>query len=179
MSAFDFPILDGIAPSWADITVRISPGGSGAGGVLGALAGAVGGGLVNMGDIAKISSGWTVEVGEQREGGRVIKRTRGTAKNEASMTLYASGYQKLLRGLALAAPKNSKGQSTISLVTFLVHVVWTPPGAVDLLEYKLKGCRILGRTIDASEGDDPQQVEVPLSPIEIVDVIDGVEVVPV
>lgn len=179
MSAFDFPILDGIAPSWADITVRITPGGAGAGGVVGAIAGAVGGPLLNMGDISKIDSGWDVKLGEQREGGRVIKRTRGTATHEASMTLYASGYQKLLRGLAIAAPLNAKGQKTISLVTFLIHVVWTPPGAVDLLEYKIKGCRIIGRKIAAAEGEDAQQVEVPLSPIEVVDVIDGVEVVPV
>jgi hypothetical protein len=58
-------------------------------------------------------------------------------------------------------------------------VVWTPPGSTDLLEYKVKGCRMLGRTIDSSEGDDAQQVEVPLSTIEVVDVIDGVEVLAV
>jgi hypothetical protein len=38
---------------------------------------------------------------------------------------------------------------------------------------------MLGRTIDSSEGDDAQQVEVPLSTIEVVDVIDGVEVLAV
>jgi hypothetical protein len=162
MSVFDFPVLDGIAPSYADINVRISPTGSN---------------LIEMGDIAAISTGWTVEVGEQREGGRVIKRTRGSVSYEASMTLYASGFQKLLRGLLDAAPSNAKSQKLLSLAHFLVHVVWTPPGSTDLLEYKIKGCRILGRTIDSSEGNDAQQVEVPLSPIEIVDVIDGVEVI--
>lgn len=164
MSAFDFPVLDGIAPSWADVNVRISPDG---------------GNLIEMGDIAAISTGWTVEVGEQREGGRVLKRTRGSVSFEASITLYASGYQKLLRGLVAAAPSNAKGQKQISLAHFLIHVVWTPPGSTDLLEYKVKGCRMLGRTIDASEGDDAQQVEVPLSTIEVVDIIDGIEVLAV
>lgn len=162
MSAFDFPVLDGVAPSWADINVRIS----------GASVP-----LIEMGDIAAINFGWTVEEGEQREGGRVIKRTRGSLSNEASMTLYASGYQKLLRGLIAAAPRNAKGQAQLSLAFFQIHRVWTPPGSDDLLEDLAKGVRILGRTIDASEGNDAQQVEVPLSTIEIVDIIDGVEVI--
>ncbi len=160
MSQFDNPVLDGIAPSYCDINVYISP---------------QGGNLINMGDIAAINSGWTVELGEQREGGRVIKRTRGSVSYEASMTLYASGYQKLLRGLVAQAPLQN-GQKLLSLAHFLVHVIWTPPGATDLLEYKIKGCRVLGRTIDSAEGNDAQQIEVPLSPIEVVDVIDGVEV---
>lgn len=164
MSAFDFPILDGIAPSWADISVRATPNG---------------GNLITMGDIAAINSGWTVEVGEQREGGRVIKRTRGSVSYEAGWTLYASGYQKLLRALVEVAPRNAKGQALLSLAHFLIHVQWTPPGADDILEYKIKGCRLLGRTIDSSEGDDAQQIEMSLSTIEVVDVIDGVEVIAV
>lgn len=156
--------MDGIAPGWCDVNLRVSP---------------QGGNLVEIGDVAAISCGWTVEVGEQREGGRTIKRTRGSVSYEASITLYASGYQKLLRGLLAAAPVNAKGQKQISLAHFLIHVVWTPPGSTDLLEYKLKGCRMLGRTIDASEGDDAQQVEVPLSVLELVDIIDNVEVLAV
>lgn len=162
MSHFDYPVLDGIAPSYADINVRISPNG---------------GTLVEMGDIAEISTGTTVEVGEQLEGGRVIKRTRGSVKYEASWKLYASGYQKLMRGLMSAAPSNSKGQKLLSLAHYLVHVVWTPPGSTDLLEYKIKGCRVLGRTIASAEGNDAQQVEMSLSTIEVVDVIDGIEVI--
>lgn len=162
MSAFDYPVLDGIAPSWADINVRVSPNG---------------GNLIEMGDISAINTGSTVEIGEQKEGGRVIKRTRGSSKYEAGWTLYASGYQKLLRGLVAAAPSNAKGQKLLSLAHFLVHVIWTPPGSTDLLEYKIKGCRVLGRTVDSSEGDDAQQIEMSLSTIEVVDVIDGVEVI--
>src|SRR5690242_7732456 len=107
MSVFDFPVLDGIAPSWCDINVRV---------------GTFGAALLDIGDISAISSGWTVEVGEQREGGRCIKRTRGSVSYEASMTVYASGYQKLVRGLMTAATPNTKGQIPLSLVHFTVHV---------------------------------------------------------
>lgn len=161
MSAFDYPVLDGIAPSWADINVRLSP---------------QSGNLIEMGDIAAISTASSVELGEQREGGIVIKRTRGSLSQEASITLYASGYQKMLRGLRDGMPTNGKGQRLSSLAHFLIHVVWTPPGSTDLLEYKVKGCRMIGRTIDASEGDDAQQVEIPLSIAELVDIIDGEEI---
>jgi hypothetical protein len=162
MSSFDFPVLDGIAPSWADINVRISP---------------TGGNLIEMGDIAAINTDWAVEEGQQREGGRVLKRTSGSLEQNGSITLYASGYQKFLRGLKSAMPLNAKGQRRASLAFFLIHVVYTPPGSTDLLEYKAKGCRMLGRTIDASEGTDAQQVEVPLSVLELVDIIDGEEIV--
>jgi hypothetical protein len=164
MSQLDFPVFDGIAPGWADIGLTIS--GSNVS-------------LVQVGDIAAVSFGYTVEVGEQREGGRVIKRTRGSVSYEGSITFYASGWQKVLRALVEAAPRNAKGQAQLSLVHFNVHRIWAPPGSTDLLEDKAKGCRILGRTIDASEGDDAQQVEVPLSVLELVDVIDGIEVLAV
>lgn len=164
MSQLDFPVFDGIAPGWADIGLTISGDSIN---------------LVEVGDIAAVSFGYAVEVGEQREGGRVIKRTRGSVSYEGSITFYASGWQKVLRALVAAAPRNAKGQAQLSLVHFNVHRIWTPPGSTDLLEDKAKGCRIMGRTIDASEGDDAQQVEVPLSVLELVDVIDGVEVLAV
>lgn len=162
MSAFDFPVLDGVAPSWADIAVRVS--------------GVSGGSLIEIGDISALKTGSTVEIGYQKEGGRVIKRTRGDKKDEASMTLYASGYQKLLRGLRALMPLRGN-QRLVSLVHMNVNVQYTPPGSVDILEYRLKGCRILARTIDGQEGTDATQVELPLNPIEIADVIDGEEYV--
>jgi hypothetical protein len=160
VSHFDYPVLDGIAPSWADIAVRVSP---------------LGGNLIEIGDIAAIDTGWDVEVGEQREGGLVIKRTTGSVTSEATMTLYASGWQKLLRGIKALAPLRGN-QRLISLVHFGVNVQFTPPGADDILEFRIKGCRIIGRKIAAAEGTDAQQVEVPLSPLQVVDVIDGEEI---
>jgi hypothetical protein len=149
--------------------------------------------LVELGDIAAVSYNSSVEIGEQREGGRVTNRTRGSVSYEASLTLYASGYQKMLAGLISAAPVRG-AQSLLSLATFTINIQFTPPtggglagqaiGAVagalgvgGIFETRLKGCRILGRNISAAEGNDAQQIEVPLSVIEIVDVIGGKEVV--
>lgn len=178
MSFFDNPLINGFAPSWCDIAVRISPGG---------------GPLIELGDIASIDYNASVELGEQREGGRVVNRTRGSVTYEASMNLYASGYQKLLAGLVAAAPLRGT-QSLLSLAVFSINIQFTPPtggglagqaiGAVagalgvgGIFETRLKGCRVIGRNISAAEGNDAQQVEVPLSVIEIVDVVGGKEIV--
>jgi hypothetical protein len=159
----EYPVLDGVAPSWADIQINITPSG---------------GALIEMKDIAAITRGSTVEVGEQRgaSGGRVLKRTTGSVSYEASLTLYRSGYQKLLRGLKDSAPVRGN-QKIISLVHFQVQVQHTPEGEDEIFEYRIKGCRVMGATVNDAEGTDAEQVEVPLSPIEIVDMIDGEEVV--
>ena len=161
MSSFNVPVLNGITPSWADIQVRAS---------------IDGGELITMGDIQAINTGVTVEVGKQKEGGRLIKRTTGDVTDEATWTLYAAGWTKLLKALKSKATQRN-GQFLVGLVHFQVHMIWTPPGSDDVLEQKIKGCRILGRSIDSAEGTDAQLIEVPLSPAQIVDVIDGDEVV--
>lgn len=157
----DFPVLDGVAPSWADVIVRASP---------------VGAPLIETKDISAINTGATVEVGEQRRGGRVYKRTTGSSSYEASMTLYYSGWTKLISGLVALAPVRGN-QRIISLVHFGLQVQYTPPGSAEIFEYRVKGCRILGRTINGAEGNDATSVEVALSTIEIVDMIGGREVV--
>lgn len=162
MSHFDNPILDGICPSWVDIEVRVK--------------GILGGSLLKLGDIKAISSGSTVEVGEQREGGRVIQRTAGSVGHEAIWTLYASGYLKMQRALLPIAPLRGN-QALISLVHFSIQILWTPPGSSDVFERRLKGCRLLGNKNDGAEGNDPSVYEMPLSPLEIADVVDGVEIV--
>ena len=171
MSFFDLPVIDGVSPSFADIAVRVSPVGGLVGGVLSAL----GGKLLELGDIAAVNTGVTVELGEQREGGRVIKRTRGSVSYEASLTLYSEGYDKLIRGLLATAPSRGN-QALISLVTFSVNVVWSPPGTTKIFEKRLKGCRIIGDKEDSAEGTDAAQIEVALHQLEIVRVIDGREV---
>lgn len=159
----EYPVLDGVAPSWADIIVRATPAGAP---------------LIEMKDIAAINTGTTVEVGEQRgaSGGRVIKRTTGSVSYEASLTLYRSGYQKLLRALAAIAPVRGN-QKAVSFVQFQIQVQHTPPNSDEIFEYRLKGCRMLGRSMNSAEGVDADQVEVTLSVLEIADMIDGAEVV--
>lgn len=157
----DYPIYDGIAPSWADVIVRIQKTGLP---------------LIEMKDIQSINTGSTVELGESRAGGRVMKRTTGSLSNEASMTLYREGFQKMLRGLKAAAPTRGN-QRLISLVHFNVQIQHTPPGSDDIFEVRIKGCRYTARNLNGSEGTDADVVEVTLNPIEIADVIDGEEVV--
>lgn len=162
MPSNEFPVLDGIAPSWADIIVKATP---------------AGGALINVKDIKSISTGVTVEVGEQRgaSGGRVMKRTTGAVSYEASATLYRDGYDMLIEELMKVAPKRGN-QRLVSLVHFGVSVMHTPPGSARIFEYRIKGCRLLGRTLAGEEGVDSDTVDVVLNPIEIVDVIGGVEV---
>lgn len=163
MSADDYPVLDGIAPSWADITVSLTP---------------YGGELLDVKDIAAINTGTTVEVGEQRgaSGGRVMRRTTGSVSHEASMTLYKSGWNKLLRKLKEAATERA-GQKRVGLVHFDIFIQHIPPDESDEYEIKILGCRLMGRSANSAEGTDADQVEVPLSVGQIVDVIDGEEIV--
>ncbi len=159
----EFPVLDGICPSWADFYCKASPSGVA---------------LLDIKDVKSINTGTSMEIGEQRgaSGGRVIKRTTGSVKNEASMTLYRSGYQKFLRGLKAAAPLRGN-QRAMSLVFFGLQFLWTPPGDVEIYEVRIKGCRYTGRALNTAEGSDADTVDVALNPIEIVDMIDGEECV--
>jgi hypothetical protein len=156
----DFPVLNGIAPSWADVKVSITPDGQA---------------LIDMKDIKSINTSSAVEVGEQRAGGRVMKHTTGSKSDDASMTLYRDGYVKLLRGLKTAAPLRGNTR-LIRYVTFGIDYQFTPEGSDDIYERRVKGCFIAGSTDNPSEGTDPSEVEVPLKCKEIVDVIDGEEV---
>jgi len=163
MANQEYPILNGVAPSWADISVRISPNG---------------GQLIEMVDIAAINTSRAVEVGLQRgaSGGRVLNRTTGQGSQEASITLYQSGAKQLYRALMQLAPVRGN-QRVISLVQFQIHQQWTPLGSAEIYERIIKGCRVIGDTLNAAEGTDAQQIEVPLSVLEIADIIDGQEVV--
>ncbi len=106
-----------------------------------------------------------------------MRRTTGSVSNEASITFYRSGLQKLLRELAKFAPTRANGQKVLSLVHFGVQVQHTPLGDVEIYDRRWKGVRILGDTHDNAEGTDADTIEVPVSVIEIVDIIDGQEIV--
>jgi hypothetical protein len=159
----EYPIVDGVAVSWADIAVTITP---------------IGGALAKTVDISAIHTGRSVEVGYQRgaTGGRKKKRTTGQSDEEASITFYRDGFQAFYRALAKIAPARGN-QLVVGLVVFGVQMQWTPLGSVEIFERRVKGARIIGDTIDGAEGSDADTVEVPLSVMEIVDIIDGKEVV--
>jgi hypothetical protein len=164
MSNQDYPLVNQIVPSWADIAVKASP---------------TGGALITMNDIASVDRERTVSIGEQQgaSGGRVMARTTGSVKYTFKWTLYRSGHSLLLENLAPLAAKRGI-QDRISLVHFNVNVQHMPPGSVRPYEWRAKGVRTLGDSMSAGEGDDADKVDVPCSTIEVVDIIKGREVLP-
>lgn len=158
-----YPSLQDVEPSWADVGFTFTIGG---------------GALLEMADIAALKWGRKVEVADVRgaSGGRVMRRTTGQGSQEASATLYRSGRRKLLKGLMVNAPTRGN-QVIISNVAFDVLIQHTPPGETEIYQVKIKGCRYLGDADDLKEGMDPDKLEITLNPIEIVDIINGQEVV--
>jgi len=158
-----FTIFDGIVPSWADLRVSLTPDGAS---------------LLDTRDVAEINTNTIVTVGQQGgvTGGRLLARTTGEKKDEASWTLYHSGYQKIIRAFKEIAPQRGN-QRIVGLVHFHVQYLWSPPTGTDIFETQLRGVRMLGRELNSAEGPDPNKVKVPLSVAEIVDVVDGEEIV--
>jgi hypothetical protein len=161
MSRFLYPTINGISPDWACIAIRMTP---------------TGGTLVEMGNIKSIKSSRKREVGRQREGGRTIKRTIGQIDYEAELELYLDGYHQLIDALSAGAP-TSGNQKRLGLATFLINQQWSVPNDSRIFERRIKGCMLMGDSLDASEGTDAQTITLPLDPIEIADVKDGVEYV--
>jgi hypothetical protein len=158
-----YPALNDIVPSWADIqtTFTIS-----------------GGDALDMVDIAAVKWGRKSELGEQRgaSGGRVMARTSGSGSQEASATLYRSGYRKLLKSLMAKAPTRGN-QALISYVSFDILIQHTVPNDPEIYTTHIKGCRFLGESDDMKEGNEADKIEINLNPIEVANVINGKEVV--
>jgi hypothetical protein len=158
------PNLNDIEPSWADIAV---------------VSTLYEGPLLDMTDINAINWSRSLDLGERKAGGRVMARTQGDQKQEASWTLYQGGYIRLLRALKdIAIQKGfARGnQALVSLVGFDVQIDYTPKGSSEIFRVKIKGCRLTGDSSSASDGPDASTVELTLNPIEVVNIIDGVEV---
>jgi hypothetical protein len=156
-----YPALNDFAPSWANIAVTAT---------------VYDGQLLDIFDITGINWSRSVEVGEQRgaSGGRVMARTQGDISFEASMTLYRSGYRKLVKALMEVAPTRGN-QKLIGLVGFDIMIQHSTEGDPEIYQTKIKGCRLLGDSNDNSEGTDADTVEITLNPIEIVQIINGEE----
>lgn len=163
----EFPEFNGVAPSWADVQCLFAFDGLP---------------LLTMADFKSIDTGSSLDVGEQRgaTGGRVKKRTSGLAKYTAKATLYADGYQLFLRRIiakakAIGAVRGN--QVVMRYVHFNITIKQTPFGTTEIFERRVKGCFFAGRDSNFSEGNDASEVDVTLNPIEIADVVDGVEAV--
>lgn len=162
MTSQAYPALNDIEPSWADIAVTAT---------------VTGGALVDMADIAAIKFTDKLEVGtrEGTSGGRVMARTTGKVSYEASVTFYRSGFRRFLKALMENAPTRGN-QLRVGLVGFDIMIQHTPPGEDEIYQTKIKGCRYLGGSDDMKEGTDADKIEVTISTIEIVRIIDGKEV---
>ena len=162
MATNEYPVYNGITPSWCDISC---------------VANIDGGVALELPHIQAINTGVEVELGSVEAGGRVIKRTSGARKDSASMQLTHEDFQEFLRQLAAVAPSRGN-QKVLSGVHFKLTIQWSPPGSDEIFEERLKGCRYTGRDLNSAKGTDPNMVDVKLNPLEIVDVVDGVEVIP-
>jgi hypothetical protein len=161
MANNDFPVLDGISPSWADIIMKMA---------------APGAPVFECKDIKAVNTGVSIEVGEHRRGGRLYKRTTGSSKSDGSITVYRDAWDQWLENIGSLMPTRGN-QRIYGLVHFGLQIQHTPPGSVKIFERRLKGCRIMGSTFNGSEGIDADVIEIPLSIVEIADVIGGVEYV--
>lgn len=161
MATKEYPTLNGVDPSWADVAIKCS---------------VYEGSMVETADIAAISCSDSLEIGIKRgTGGKKTGRGTGQADNECSMTLYRNGLVSLYRGLAPKAPIRN-GSRAIGLVGFDIIIQHTPPLVTgDLAIYMLKilGCRMAGRTYSMAEGTDLDQVEVPINCMDILEQVDG------
>jgi hypothetical protein len=160
----EFPLFNGFAPSWADCNLKIQPD---------SVA------LLSNRDIKSINFGQTVEVGTQYKGGRVNQSTFGQQSVEGSFTLYLSGAQVFERGLKDSAAAQGLtrdgGVHQLSLVFFSFDYNFTPPGAVEIIERRLLGCRLTGKTEAPAEGTDAITRDYTMFVTEAYDMIDGVK----
>ncbi len=160
----EYPLYDGVAPSWSDVKTVLN---------------ITGGGTVDDIDYAAFKFGTVVTFGEQigASGGRVIRRTTGSKKDTLTATYYKSGLRKLLRALIPHAQVRGN-QRLVGLVHFDVVTLHSPPGDPDgIYEQIARGCRLTKIDGGWQEGDDADKVELDLSPLEVAFKIDGVEVV--
>lgn len=152
-----FPSLNDFEPGWADVTCKAS---------------IDKGKLLDMEDMAALKWSRKVDVGMRKRRGRPFARTYGSSGFEASMTLYRGCRRKFIEGLMEKAPTRGD-EVLIGLVSFDLVIQHSPIGAAKIDIVKILGCRYLGDANDLKEGDDPDQLEITLNPLKIVEVING------
>jgi hypothetical protein len=158
----EFPTLNGVAPSWADI--------EGPSFII------QGGPTIKTPDIAAIKWEESIEVGAVRgtNGGRKTKRTSGQGDCSAGITFYLDGW-KIIRD-ALAAVATLKNLSGYGKVPFDVVFQYTPPGddaAIHTL--KIVAARVVKVSGNPQEGADADKIETDLNIMRVEQ--DGVSII--
>lgn len=158
------PTLNGTAPSWAEIDTTFN---------------VVGGETLQTIDYAAINWESAVTRGAQKgaSGGRKKKRTSGELENSADCEFYRDGLRAFKKKLAAIAPKDEAGRPKLSQVTFDVIIKHSVADDPEIYIIKLLGCHLDKNAGKHAEGSDADKVSCDLNPLEIVEVIDGVDTV--
>lgn len=153
--AQDYPLLNNIVPSWADIELTFTN---------------FGGAALDNNDLSALNWKDDLEIGNQKVGGLIVARGTGDVKQEASCTFAHSGWTKMKKNLADNAPKRGD-RYRIGLVSFNILCQYTPPGVEGSPIYRVEinGCRVMGRAFDGKEGSEIFQYTIPLNPMEIIE----------
>jgi len=147
MAISEYPTLNEVAPSWADIRITLP---------------IYGGQSIDTTDIASLKWSDKVSPGLVRgtSGGKKKARTVGDYECEATVTFYRAGWILFRDGL-IAISKQ------LTLVGFDIIVQHTPPASTQIFKVKIAGCRVVGRTADMAEGSDADKIEIPLDVMRI------------
>ncbi len=113
----------------------------------------------------------TVSRGERKRLGLTVKTTVGSLAQSASITISRTSHRKLMEALAKHA-REIGGVKRLSTVLFTILVQWTPIGDTQIYQRKFYACSMGKDSDDASDGDDPHNIEIDLQPRRIVDILD-------
>lgn len=104
-------------------------------------------------------------------GGRPMKRTRGDASYEASVTASRGGWAIIISALevyALTIPSRVRGDRVvIGGIEFDLLIQHTPQGSPHIYQAKLTGCSYDGDSSDMKQGNEADMIELTVNPIEI------------
>jgi hypothetical protein len=155
--------LNGIAPSWAECEIVMN---------------VDGGGSVPDIDWKNLDYEDKIDRAIQRgPGGRPKSKTTGQSTSTGSGTLYRSGYDALIAALIAVAPVDSANRVQLSKARFDLVVTHSYEADAKIYTVKLLGCSLDKRGAKHGEGIEADTIDVDLSPMKIVEMINGREVV--
>ncbi len=159
MTPREFPTLNGVAPSWADLE----------GPKFIIYSGATVAKTVQTADVAAFKWEESLEVGTVRgtSGGRKMKRTSGQGDCNAGVTFYKDGWKLVRKALQEVADDNEL--PGYGHVVFDVLYQWTPPGETDVINLKIVGARAVKSAGSAAEGADADKSEIDLNVMRVED----------
>ena len=103
-------------------------------------------------------------------GGRPMKRTRGSASYEASLTASRGGWMIILEALEVLGESLGRVRGDVVVIgglEFDVLIQHTPLGDSRIYTAKLRGCSFDGDSSDMKQGNEADMIECPVNPIEI------------